>query len=176
MPKRSNKYIPCGDYYKIELYYPHSTIVEDYAYISTCDLQLARQVYWRKTEYGYARGKNPITKKDILLHKLITQTTKSTIIDHINRNKLDCRRENLRIANNQINSLNRNPQNNSTTGYKGVTYDSRKGKFKSYIKFNGKKRELGYFDTAEEANAERVECETILMAFLTRNCITFNKR
>ena len=171
VPRRSNKYIRCGEYYKIELYFPHSTRVEDYAYISKCDLTLAKQIYWRKTEYGYARGKNPITRKDILLHKHITRTSKDTVIDHINRNKLDCRRENMRIADNQINSLNRNSPCNSTTGYKGVSYDNRKGKFKSYIKYNGKRIDIGYYSTAELAYAARLEYESTLMLFLTKNCI-----
>ena len=105
MPRRSNRIIDCGDYCKIELYYPHSNSVCDYALISKSDLILAKLIYWRKTEYGYARGKNPLTRKDIFLHKYITQTSKETVIDHINRNKLDCRRENMRIADSQINSL-----------------------------------------------------------------------
>ena len=134
MPRRTNRIIDCGDYCKVELYYPHSSSVCDYALISKSDLTLVRQIYWRKTEYGYARGKNPLTRKDILLHKYITQTSKETVIDHINRNKLDCRRENMRIADSQINSLNRNVPCNSTTGYKGVSFDYRTGKFKAYVK------------------------------------------
>ena len=46
MPRRSNRIIDCGDYCKIELYYPHSNSVCDYALISKSDLTLAKQIYW----------------------------------------------------------------------------------------------------------------------------------
>ena len=142
----------------------------DYALISKSDLDVVKQIYWRKTEYGYARGKNPITRKDIFLHKYITQTSKETVIDHINRNKLDCRRENMRIADSQINSLNRNAPRNSTTGYKGVTFDYRTGKFRAYVKIDRKQINLGLFDTAELAYQERLNFEQSLMGIVTMKC------
>ena len=170
MPKRSNRYIECGDYYKIELYYPHTNQVCDYAMISAGDVKMAKQVFWRKTEYGYARGKNPKTGKDVLLHKHITQTTKETVIDHINRNKLDCRRKNMRIADNQVNSFNRDAPRNSITGYKGVSFDVRSGKYKVYIKIDRKQINLGLFETPELANQKRIDFESKLMYCLSRNC------
>lgn len=168
--RRTNKIIDCGDYCKVELYYPHSNFVCDYVLISKSDVKLVRQIYWRKTEHGYARGKNPFTKKDIFLHKYITHTTKDTVIDHINRNKLDCRRENMRIADSQINSLNRNAPCNSSTGYKGVTLDCRTGKFRAYVKVDRKQINLGLFDTAELAYQERNNYERCLMTIMTMKC------
>ena len=44
----------------------------------------------------------------------------------------------MRIADSQINSLNRNAPRNSTTGYKGVTFDYRTGKFRAYVKIDRK--------------------------------------
>lgn len=170
MPHKKNKYIKCGYYYKIELYYPYSTRVCDYALISESDIAIAKKIYWRKTEHGYARGRNPLTRKDILLHKYITKTTKDTVIDHINRNKLDCRRENMRIANNQINSLNRNAPINSKTGYKGVSLDKRTGKYRAYAKVDKKQICLGYFTTPELAYEARMGFENPLMNIVTMNC------
>lgn len=170
MPRRSNRYIECGDYYKIELYYPRTNKVCDYAMVSVEDVVMAKQIFWRKTEHGYARGKNPKTGKDIFLHKHITKTTKNTIIDHINRNKLDCRRKNMRIADCQVNSLNRNPPRNSITGYKGVSFDVRSGKYKAYIKIDRKQINLGLFETSELANQVRTDFENKLMYCLDRNC------
>lgn len=141
-----------------------------YALISKSDLEIASQIYWRKTEYGYARGKNPLTREGVLLHKYITQTTKDTVIDHINRNKLDCRRDNMRIADNQINSLNRDAPSNSTTGYKGVSLGGRTGKFRAYVKADKKQASLGLFETAELANEERIAYEESLMSIMTIKC------
>ena len=170
MSRRVNRIIDCGDHCKIELYYPHSNSVCDYAVISKTDLDEVSQIYWRKTEYGYARGKNPTTKKDVLLHKFITKTSRSTVIDHINRNKLDCRRENMRVADNQINSLNRNTPNNSTTGFKGVSVDRKTGKFKAYIKIDRKQINLGLFDSVELAYQERTNFEQLFMEIATIKC------
>lgn len=170
MSKRVNRYIDCGNYYKIELYYPHSTKVCDFAIISKEDVDEAKKIYWRKTEYGYARGKNPYTKKDILLHKHLTKTTSETVVDHINRNKLDCRRENMRIADSQINSLNRDAPANSKTGYKGVSRNERTGKYKAYIKVDQKQIDLGCFNSVESAYRARVDYENLLMEIITRKC------
>lgn len=170
MAKRTNRYIRCGDYYKIELYRPYSSKVCGVALISKDDVEIAKKIFWRKTEYGYARGYNPETKKDILLHKYITQTTSETIIDHINRNKLDCRRENMRIATSQINSLNRNAPANSNTGYKGVSLDKRSGKYRAYAKVDRKQVCLGYFETIEMAYQARQNFERPLMNIVTMNC------
>lgn len=170
MPRRTNRIIDCGSYCKIELYYPHSNKVCDYALISKTDLKAAKQIYWRKTEYGYARGKNPFTRKDVFLHKHITKTSKDTIIDHINRNKLDCRRENMRIADRQINSLNRNAPCNSKTGYRGVCIDRRTGKYRAYAKVDGKQIDLGLFSSAELAYQERLSFDQPLMTIITRKC------
>ena len=170
MAKRVNRYIDCGDYYKIKLYYPHSTMVCDYAIVSKEDVDEAKKVYWRKTEYGYARGKNPCTRKDILLHKLITRTTSEIMVDHINRNKLDCRRENMRIADNQINSLNRNTPVNSKTGYKGVCLNGKTGKYKAYIKVDQRQIDLCCFESIESAHKARSDYEELLMEIITKKC------
>lgn len=155
MAKKRNRYIDCGSYYKIELYHPFTYDLDDYALISKDDITVARQVFWRKTENGYARGRNPITGKEVFLHKHITKTTQEIVIDHKNRNKLDCRRENLRVANKQVNSLNRDAPRNSTTKCKGVSYDKRRDKYRAYGKLDGKQIWLGYFPTIDEAQNAR---------------------
>lgn len=49
------------------------------------------------------------------------------MIDHVNRNKLDNRRENLRVVTNQQNQMNRAKK------AKGVSFDSTHGKYKAYF-------------------------------------------
>ena len=70
-------------------------------------------------------------------------------VDHINRDKLDNRPENLRLATTGQNSANIGRQRNNSTGYKGVFLD--KGKFRAKIKSNGTQRFLGSYSTAEAA-------------------------
>ncbi|MBR7902754.1 HNH endonuclease [Burkholderia cenocepacia] len=81
-------------------------------------------------------------------------------IDHINRNRLDNRICNLRLASPLGNMWNSPVKRNSRTGVKGVSMA--RGKFRALIRADGKRRCLGYFDSIEEASrayqqaAERV--------------------
>lgn len=74
------------------------------------------------------------------------------LIDHVNGNRSDNRIVNLRLATNSQNLCNRGLQKNSTTGFRGVSFEKRKRLFEAHIKINGKKKFLGYFRTAEEAS------------------------
>jgi len=65
--------------------------------------------------------------------------------DHVNRNGLDNRRENLRIATNAENGRNRPVQANNTTGLKGVGWNKQHRKYHAQIKVDGKKIHLGLF-------------------------------
>ncbi len=68
-------------------------------------------------------------------------------IDHINRNSLDNRIENLRVYNSREQSLNRNFVINAK-GY----YINKKGKYQAQIGIHNKTINLGYYDTEIEAH------------------------
>jgi hypothetical protein len=75
-------------------------------------------------------------------------------IDHLNGNKSDNRWANLRLVEPAINSQNfRRPGLNNTSGFLGVSFCTRTGRFRAYINVNQKFRALGYHDTAEAAHA-----------------------
>ena len=78
-------------------------------------------------------------------------------VDHIDGNKLNNRRSNLRICTNQENCMNRKKCNNNLAGYKGVHFRKDLNKFHAQIAFNGKKIYLGIFKTAEEAHQKYCE-------------------
>ena len=71
-------------------------------------------------------------------------------VDHKNKNKLDNRKSNLRISNNQQNCCNRSGHKNSYSGLKGAYRD--KNRWRSQIMLDGKQIFLGMFDSAEEAH------------------------
>ena len=58
--------------------------------------------------------------KKIYLHREILNPPDNYLIDHINMNGLDNRKENLRLATKQQNLVNSPKQRNNTSGYKGV--------------------------------------------------------
>jgi hypothetical protein len=72
-------------------------------------------------------------------------------IDHINRNPLDNRKENLRVATQTENTWNMSKQSRNTTGFKGVWFDKTLGKFRAGLSSNNKTIHIGCFDKAIDA-------------------------
>ena len=77
--------------------------------------------------------------------------------DHINHNTLDNRDENLRIATRSENGRNRGANANNTTGFKGVTWDKDRMKWRARIMLNRKMIHLGLFVTPEAAHSAYCE-------------------
>ncbi len=73
-------------------------------------------------------------------------------IDHIDGNKSNNKIANLREATRSENLYNRGNRKDNTSGYKGVCFDKRSGKYRAYININGKQKSLGYHYTAEKAS------------------------
>lgn len=87
-------------------------------------------------------------RKQIYMHQ---EVMGGKIIDHINANKLDNRKANLRFATKGQNNANRGLLSNNTSGYKGVTWDKSRGKYQAYAWFQDKKYYLGRFDSILDA-------------------------
>jgi hypothetical protein len=80
-------------------------------------------------------------------------------IDHKNRIKNDNRIINLRKATSVENGQNKNIRKDNTTGYQGVSFSKRDKKFICYISIDKKLKNLGLFETAEEAYKVRLQAE-----------------
>jgi hypothetical protein len=107
------------------------------------NLYYAIRNVWIKKEKRYTR---------IYLHRYLLDLTDPTaIVDHINGNTLDNRSINLRICNYSQNTQNSKRRSTNTSGYKGVSFKKDIKKWEAYICPNYKKRNLGWFDTKEEA-------------------------
>jgi len=129
--------------------------------IDTDDLPKAQEfpnlwyAIWREDTQGFCvkgnirRGGG---KRDsILLHRWITEAKKGQVVDHINHDTLDNRRENLRIVTDLENQQNRiKAQKNNTSGIPGVTWVKDKQKWKAQIQICGRNKHLGYFDKKED--------------------------
>lgn len=87
------------------------------------------------------------------MHREITNAPKGMVVDHINHNTLDNRKENLRVCTHAENMRNRKLQSNNKYGFPGLYFDERLSKPWMALIRNGGKRQLnlGSFDTKEEA-------------------------
>lgn len=83
------------------------------------------------------------------MHREIVGTPEGMDTDHINGDKLDNRRSNLRICTHAQNGANRGPQKNGSSGYKGVSYHCKK--WRVQICINGKTKRLGGFNSLLDA-------------------------
>ena len=92
--------------------------------------------------------------KKIMMHREIMGVTDPKIIvDHINHDTLDNRRENLRICNSHENQRNRRISVINSSGYKGVSKHSYSDKWVVYIMspYTNKNTYVGIFYSKEEA-------------------------
>ena len=122
---------------------------EDYPVIS--------QYKWSLHGHGYAaRGyhKDGQLHTEKMHHAILGRPPNGYVTDHINGNRLDNRRANLRFITQQQNCF--NSEKKSVHGvhpskYKGVTWRNDRSKWRASICLDGKKHYLGLFDTEQEA-------------------------
>jgi hypothetical protein len=76
---------------------------------------------------GEVFARNRKTRKTQSLARIILRARKGQVVDHINRNPLDNRRCNLRIATHRQNMLNRIMKN--STGFMGVSINTKKKRY-----------------------------------------------
>ena len=85
------------------------------------------------------------------MHRVVVKTTKGMDTDHIDGDGLNNQRDNLRVCTHSQNIMNRGIQKNSTSGFKGITWNKLGRKWQSQIKVNGKYIYLGIFISKLEA-------------------------
>lgn len=117
-----------------------------------CDHRVVSQFTWGVTKIG----RNLYALTSILvngrytkryLHRMIMSPQPELVVDHISRDTLDNRRQNLRVCRRSINNLNKDRI--GSTGFANVT--KVKNKFRSMIRFEGVSYHGGYFHKPEDA-------------------------
>lgn len=114
-----------------------------YALIDDEDLEIISKYKWY-FDGRYARNKLGY------MHRFIMNYPKNYQVDHINGNKLDNRKENLRLATssqNHVNSL----KNIGLSNFKGVRKQAGRNKWRVDIQYNKKKIYIGNFENKKEA-------------------------
>jgi hypothetical protein len=124
-----------------------------FALVDDNDFDWLNQWKWHCTSYGYAvrevGGRK--SRKVVWMHRLINETPDQEITDHINRDRLDNRRANLRTVTATESIINRGMNRNNTSGHKGVIFRRDTGKWQARIKVAYKDKYLGCFEKLEDA-------------------------
>jgi len=112
---------------------------------------------WYISDQGYCvrtGPRDPVTKKagkHIYMHRVILERklgrpiSPGMFCDHIDGNRSNNSRSNLREVTNQ--------QNQYNTRAKGYYWEEARGKWRARIRFNGKQIHLGYFELEADARA-----------------------
>lgn len=118
--------------------------------VSECDYEFASKYLWSisKSGYAYRGNQNGAKYERPYLHSELLGLNDEQYGDHINGDRLDNRRTNLRVVTNQQNSWNRDKVSGR---YRGVNWDHTRNKWIAGITVDGKRTALGRFDSEEEA-------------------------
>jgi hypothetical protein len=133
--------------------------------IDEADYEAVSQYGWYVNAHGYPTtniGKRP-ARGPIYLHEFLLGPAPDGLhTDHINRDKTDNRRANLRFVTRTINMRNTGKNASNVSGVKGVSWASRDKKWRAEIRMPGRKINLGWFSTLQEAAAARLAAEELL--------------
>lgn len=128
-------------------------------YFDKEDYDLVKNYCWDINDSnGYVKTIDRINNTGKLyLHRLIMGCKKhdGTTIDHINRNRIDCRKSNLRFVTRCQNNMNAGIRSDNTSGVKGVYWNKRNNKWVARITVNKQDIILGNFDNLDDAEKAR---------------------
>jgi len=151
--KKYNQYIFMEDYV-IGI----SGNTDDLFYVDLDDYEKIKHIYWRvriKHNMKILFGYNPENRKTVTMHGYLG----FKYYDHIDRNELNNRKNNLRKATSMENSRNRSTYSSNKSGVTGVYWDKQTNKWMVQIKVNKKGITIGRFADKDDAIRARLEAE-----------------
>lgn len=125
--------------------------------ISPSDAEFAEMRSWHVDSQGYIAGSGGYR-----IHRLLLAPPDGMLVDHINRDKLDNRRENLRVVLPAVNVRNCKLHATNRSGVHGVWWTGKS--WFAYIGAANTRHRLGHFKTFDAAVAARREAEARLWA------------
>jgi len=129
-----------------------------YALVDDEEYKLLSKFKWHYGQYGntgYAKriiwDKENKKSKIVRMHHFILPLQKGLMVDHINGNGIDNRKQNLRLVTKAQNMMNKKAPKNNTSGFKGVAWHKQNNRWRAYLTVHGKQISLGLYDTKKEA-------------------------
>ena len=127
-----------------------------FAVVNTADYKKLSQYRWYTAKRGrqiYAICRK--NGKEVYMHRMIMRPRKGYIVDHIDHNGLNNRRDNLRVCTARQHQANRGPAGSGSSRFVGVFFNRRIGKWQAHIMAHGKHYYLGVYDDEIEAAKAR---------------------
>lgn len=127
--------------------------VVGYALVDDDDFKRLSRHRWNLTKGGYAYRRKSGTREMRYLHRVVMGLKKGDglQVDHMNRDRLDCRKCNLRVVTHAQQGHNILRRGNFSSSYRGVSWDKRTGRWAAYVHCNYKTYHAGRFDDEQEA-------------------------
>lgn len=123
-----------------------------YVLVDDEDYDELSQYKWTDAK-GYAfRWTGRPNRARIYMHRFLKSAGEGQLVDHVNGDTLDNRKENLRLCTYSQNNMNKSLQSNSTSGLKGAYYHKPSGKWRAQIRKDKTSIHLGYFGSATDAH------------------------
>jgi len=118
------------------------------------DYEMLAQKKWYCSYNGYAVRSVKIAsgkKRTVMMHRAILDASSGLCVDHINHDKLDNRRANLRLCSTAENCRNARKHTATTSRFKGVHWYKAYAKWRAMIMVDRRPIHIGYFDDEDEA-------------------------
>lgn len=93
-----------------------------------------------------------VGSRNLRLHRLLNPDAGELEVDHINRDKLDCRRANMRLVTHAENCRNV-PSQGGSSRHRGVVMPKGRTKWRAQARYQGRMYWLGHFDDETDAAA-----------------------
>ena len=128
------------------------------------DLPIIKSHIWYRDKDGYLvscyyyNGQ----QRFVRFHRIVMHAQAGQFVDHINKNRADNRKQNLRCCNRSENMRNRGLCSSNTSGVTGVFFDRERQKWVASITYNHKRMLLGRFASKEDAVLARLTKEAEL--------------
>lgn len=116
------------------------------------DFDKIKKYRWRLLSNNCISAWNENFTKEFLVHRLIMNVSDGKIkIDHIDGNRYNNKKSNLRLCSNAENNRNTSKRITNKSGYKGVSWEKRFSRWRATITFEGKQIHLGTYKDITEA-------------------------
>lgn len=151
--------------------------IRAFAIIDAADADWVNQWKWYLSDTGYVKRRTPRRdgrQRNVPLHRELLGLVSGDgkVVDHIDHNRLNCRRSNLRVVTSAQNNQNKLSKRGSASQYRGVTWHKAAGKWMAQVMVGRRYTYLGLFTEEAEAARASSDARKRLMPYSVEHLLT----